>query len=60
MEERSKVEFKPIERDAKNKNRLFFCVACGNVATQTAHFKIEGATIIERYCDKCAKSVKVD
>lgn len=60
MERRSQVEFKPIEKDPKNKDRLYFCVACGNIATQTALFKIEGATIIERYCDECAKSVKVE
>jgi len=57
MINRSKAEFKPIEKGEKNKERLYFCVECGSVATQTALFKIEGATIVERYCDKCAKSV---
>lgn len=55
---RSKAEFKPIEPDKKNKDRRYFCVGCGSVATQTAFFKIEGATIVERYCDSCVKSVK--
>jgi len=58
MIDRSKPEFKPIEKDEKNKERQFFCIACGKMATQTALFKIEGATIIERYCDSCVKSVK--
>ena len=58
MIDRSKAEFKPIEKDEKSKDRRYFCVGCGGVATQTALFKIEGATIIERYCDSCAKSVK--
>jgi hypothetical protein len=58
MIDRSKAEFKPIEKDEKNKDRRYFCVGCGGVATQTPLFKIEGATIIERYCDSCAKSVK--
>jgi hypothetical protein len=57
MINRSKVEFEPIGKDEKNKERQYFCVSCGGVATQTALFKIEGATIVERYCDKCAKSV---
>jgi hypothetical protein len=57
MVNRGKPELKPIERDEKNKDKTYFCVACGNPATQTAFFKVEGATIVERYCDKCAKTV---
>jgi hypothetical protein len=34
-----------------------FCVNCGNVATQEALFSVDGATIIEKYCDKCARNV---
>jgi hypothetical protein len=29
----------------------------GNVATHTAYFSVEGATIIERYCDTCLKAI---
>jgi len=32
-----------------------FCVSCGNTATQEAIFTVDGATIIEKYCDSCAK-----
>ncbi|HKG29637.1 MAG TPA: hypothetical protein VKA91_00070 [Nitrososphaeraceae archaeon] len=32
-----------------------FCVNCGNVATQEALFNLEGAMLIEKYCDTCAK-----
>ncbi len=28
---------------------------CGSKATQEALFTVEGATIIEKYCDSCAK-----
>ena len=35
-----------------------FCVNCGNVAAHTAYFKVEGATIIERYSDTCIKSIE--
>ncbi len=31
------------------------CVICGNTATQEAIFTVEGASIIEKYCDVCAK-----
>jgi hypothetical protein len=32
-----------------------YCVSCGNTATQEAIFSVEGATILEKYCDSCAK-----
>jgi hypothetical protein len=36
-----------------------FCVSCGNMATQEALFNVDGATLIEKYCDTCAeKGVK--
>ncbi len=57
MINRSKVEFQPIEKGGRTKDRGYFCITCGGAATQTALFKIEGATIVERYCDSCAKSV---
>jgi hypothetical protein len=31
------------------------CVICGNMATQEAVFTVDGATIIEKYCDSCSK-----
>jgi hypothetical protein len=32
-----------------------YCVICGNTATQEAIFTVDGTTIIEKYCDSCAK-----
>jgi hypothetical protein len=32
-----------------------FCVNCGNMATQEALFNVDGAMIIEKYCDPCAQ-----
>lgn len=58
--DRGKPEFKPIEKDEKKSERQYFCVGCGGLATQTAHFKIEGAIIIERYCDACASKISSD
>ena len=34
-----------------------FCVSCGNTATQEALFNVDGAMLIEKYCDKCAEKV---
>jgi hypothetical protein len=30
-----------------------FCIMCAAAATKIALFQIEGAVIIQRYCDKC-------
>ncbi|HEY7110728.1 MAG TPA: hypothetical protein VH415_14985 [Nitrososphaeraceae archaeon] len=57
MIDRGKPEFEPIERSGKKNERQFFCVECGGIATQTALFKTEGATIIERYCDTCTSKM---
>jgi hypothetical protein len=53
-----KPEFEPIVKDSKKGARIYFCVECGNVASQTALYKIEGAVIIERFCDDCASKKK--
>jgi hypothetical protein len=50
-------EFEPIVKDPKKSDRQYFCVGCGSVATNTAHFEIPGATILERYCDACASKL---
>jgi hypothetical protein len=39
--------------DAGGKSK--FCVNCGNIATQEALFNVDGAMLIEKYCDSCAK-----
>lgn len=36
-----------------------FCAICANMATQEALFNVGGGvTLIERYCETCAKTVK--
>lgn len=41
----------------KRKNR--FCITCGNIATTEALFDVGGGvSVIEKYCDMCAKQVK--
>ena len=37
--------------------KMKFCVNCGNIAAHTAYFHVEGATIIERYCNTCIKTI---
>ena len=54
--DKGKPEFEPIEKDEKS-NKVYFCVGCGGVATQTALYKIEGAVILERYCDICSSKL---
>jgi hypothetical protein len=34
-----------------------FCIHCGQVATKIAYYNIEGAVILEKYCDVCAKAI---
>ena len=41
----------------KHKNRL--CIICANIATTEALFDVGGGvSVIEKYCDTCAKQVK--
>lgn len=38
--------------------KLRFCITCANLATQEACFDVgEGVTVMEKYCDLCAKKV---
>jgi hypothetical protein len=35
-----------------------FCITCAKIATTEALFKLEGAMIIQRYCDNCLSSAR--
>jgi hypothetical protein len=35
-----------------------FCIGCGELATKLVKYDTEGAIIIEKYCDKCAKAIE--
>jgi hypothetical protein len=39
--------------DVGRKSKFF--VNCGNIATQEALFNVDGAMLIEKYCDPCAQ-----
>jgi hypothetical protein len=30
-----------------------YCSVCGNIATQIASYNMDGATLVEKYCDTC-------
>jgi len=42
----------------EQRDKTKFCVLCGNVATQEALFEVEGASLIEKYCDICVNKIK--
>ncbi|MGC1931396.1 MAG: hypothetical protein WA667_20685 [Candidatus Nitrosopolaris sp.] len=42
----------------EHRGKTKFCAHCGNVATQEALFEVEGASLIEKYCDLCVKKIK--
>jgi hypothetical protein len=33
------------------------CLKCGVIPTTLVKYKIQGITLVEKYCDKCLKSV---
>jgi len=53
--ERRLTSLRPI---TEHRDKTQFCANCGNVATQEALFKVEGASLIEKYCDICVKKIK--
>ena len=46
----------PFTSSAKKNSR--FCIGCGELATKLVKYDTEGAIIIEKYCDKCAKDIE--
>ncbi len=56
-EQRTLRSVEPFTNEPGDK-KIKFCVNCGNIAAHTAYFKVEGATIIERYCDTCIKTIE--
>ncbi|MGA8843335.1 MAG: hypothetical protein WB511_07090 [Nitrososphaeraceae archaeon] len=37
-----------------------FCIKCSLPATKTVKFAVEGAIVLERYCDDCSKVIEYD
>ena len=54
---------KPFQtRPAKagTKGRAGYCVSCSADATTEALFKLEGAIVIQRYCDRCLPQARYE
>jgi hypothetical protein len=52
-------KLKSIEPFTPNPDKnSIYCIACGNKATNIAHFSINGAVILEKYCDVCVNEVR--
>ena len=43
---------------SSNKKASGFCIICAATATTEALFKIDGAIVIQRYCDACLRNAK--
>jgi hypothetical protein len=54
--EKSLKSIEPFTSSAEKNSR--FCVGCGELATNIVKYDTEGAIIIEKYCDKCAKAIE--
>jgi hypothetical protein len=50
--EKTFSSLKPFDVDGKSK----FCLKCGSKATKEAIFDVDGAMILEKYCDTCAET----
>jgi hypothetical protein len=53
--EKKLTSLRPI---TEHRDKTIFCAHCGKVATQEAFFKVEGASLIEKYCDICVTKIK--
>ena len=51
-------EFPIPEVGKRQKDKRKRCVFCGNLATHVAVFNVEGASLVERYCNVCVKELK--
>ena len=56
MLEKTLKSIEPFTSSAEKNSR--FCVGCGELATNIVKYDTEGAIIIEKYCDKCAKAIE--
>ena len=56
MIEKTLKSIEPFTSSPKKSSR--FCAGCGEAATKLVKYDTEGAIIIEKYCDKCAKAIE--
>ena len=51
-------EFPVPEVGRRQKDKRKRCVLCGNLASHEAIFRVQGASLVERYCNICVKKLK--
>ena len=56
MLEKKLKSIEPFTSTAEKNSR--FCIGCGEPATKLVKYSTEGAIIVEKYCDKCAKAIE--
>ena len=56
MLEKTLKSIEPFTSSSEKNSR--FCIGCGELATKLVKYSTEGAIIIEKYCDRCAKQIE--
>ncbi|HVD36655.1 MAG TPA: hypothetical protein VNB68_04565 [Nitrososphaeraceae archaeon] len=56
MLEKTLKSIEPFTSNTEKNSR--FCIGCGELATKIVKYSTEGAVILEKYCDKCAKVIE--
>ena len=56
MLEKKLKSIEPFTSSSEKNSR--FCIGCGELATKMVKYDTEGAIILEKYCDKCAKAIE--
>jgi hypothetical protein len=54
--EKKLKSIEPFTSSSEKNSR--FCIGCGKLATKLVKYSTEGAIIIEKYCDVCAKAIE--
>jgi len=54
--EKTLKAIEPFTSKAEKNSR--FCIGCGEPATKLVKYSIDGAIIVEKYCDRCAKAIE--
>jgi hypothetical protein len=54
--EKKLKSIEPFTSSSEKNSR--FCIGCGELATKMVKYDTEGAIILEKYCDKCAKAIE--
>ena len=54
--EKKLKSIEPFTSSSEKNSR--FCIGCGELATKIVRYSTEGAVILEKYCDKCAKVIE--